>query len=516
MENKFETALKSTLANETTCTENGAIAFATSGHALVDLNFAMSSFRGKNADEIQAAYADAYVENPLLAVKWLFFARDIRGGAGERRLFRICFAWLANKDPELVKRLIPLVAEYGRFDDLFYSGLEGNLWDSVVDFVAAHLKSDLGSEHPSLLAKWLPSVNTSSFKTRTLAKKLYMALGMKEKQYRKALSKLRAKLKVLEVATSSNHWAEIDYNTVPSKANLKYKDAFLKHDHDRRAKYLEDLSKPESKAKINSAAAFPCDIVSKYYGSSPWSTSQTQIDTALEAMWKALPDYVAGNKDGSTLCVVDTSGSMTANIFGSSMTAMQVAYSLGIYFSEKLSGPFKDKVISFSDRPKYISFEQGKSLLDKIRTLERHSECANTDLKKTFMLVLKTAVDNNLKQEDLPSTLLILSDMQFDQGTYVYSNGYDADKTSLMAEISAEFAKHGYHLPRLVYWNICGGIDRSCPIPIQQNEAGVVLMSGFSAALAKMAFSAKIDPYDALVDSLNAERYEAVEKAFNG
>lgn len=514
MENKFETALKSTLANETTVTENGAIAFATSGKALVDLNFAMSSLRGKDATAIQCMFADAFSENPLLAVKWLFFARDVRGGAGERRLFRICLAWLANRNPELVKKLIPLVAEYGRFDDLFYSGLEKDLWDAVVDFVAKQFHDDLESKHPSLLAKWMPSVNTSSPKTRALAKKLRTALGMSEKQYRKNLSSLRKRLAVVEVDASANKWQKINYNAVPSKANLKYKDAFLKHDFERRSQYLADLQKPGSTAKINSSAAFPCDIVYKYYAGNGYSPANME-DAAIEAMWKALPDYVAGHKDGSTLCVVDTSGSMTTFIGqNTKITALVVAESLGIYFAEKLSGPFKDKIITFSGRPKYIDLSEDKSLLSKIRNINRHSEVANTDIKKTFMLVLKTAVDNNLKQEDLPSTLLILSDMHFDQGTYVYNGGYNADKVSLMAEIKDEFAKHGYRLPRLVYWNICGGIDRSSPIPMQMNEAGVVLMSGFSPALAKMAFSGQIDPYLALVETLNSARYNIVEQAF--
>ena len=184
MNNKFETALKSTLNDECIVTENGANAFATSGKMLTDLNFAVSSLRDASAEEIQKKFSDAFYEDKLLAVKWLFFARDIRGnGMGERRLFRICFAWLANVCPELVKKLIPLVATYGRFDDILECGLEGELWDNVVDYVAEQFKNDLESDHPSLLAKWMPSCNTSSPKTRVLAKKLRKSLGMDEKTF---------------------------------------------------------------------------------------------------------------------------------------------------------------------------------------------------------------------------------------------------------------------------------------------------------------------------------------------
>ena len=520
MNNKFENALRSTLNNETILSENGCNMFATSGKALVDINFAVSSLRNAPVDVVQSKYQAAFYEDPLLAVKWLFFARDIRGnGMAERRLFRICFSWLANARPTLVKKLIPLVANYGRFDDIFYSGFEGEMWDAVVDYVAEQFKSDIDNAREdkqiSLLAKWMPSINTSSSKTRALAKKLRQSLGMDEKTYRKNLSMLRAKLKLVEVSASSGNWAEIDYNAVPSMANLKYKNAFLKHDETRRRKYLADLEKPESGAKINSSASFPCDIVNKYFQQPGigWYSKNFNKDATLEAMWKALPDYVAGNNDGSTIVVADSSGSMTAGVSGTGMTALNVAFSLAIYFSEKLTGPFKDKWITFSGRPQYVDMSNCKSLADKLSLSYSKAEVANTDLKKTFMLILKTAVDNNLKQEDLPSNVLLVSDMNFDQGTYQYDS-YGASKCSLMKEIADEFAKHGYKLPRCIYWSVCGGIDRTSPIPVQQMDNGCVLVSGFSPAIAKMVFSAKTNPYDVLVDALNVERYQPIEDVF--
>ena len=520
MNNKFESALKATLNDECVLTENGANAFATSGKALVDINFAVSSLRNATAETIQRKYQAAFYEDSLLAVKWLFFARDIRGnGMAERRLFRICFSWLANARPTLVKKLIPLVANYGRFDDLFYSGFEGEMWDTVVDYVAEQLKSDIDNAREdkpiSLLVKWMPSINTSSSTTRALAKKLRQSLGMDEKTYRKTLSMLRAKLKLVEVNASSGNWAEIDYNAVPSMANLKYKNAFLKHDETRRRKYLADLEKPESGAKINSSASFPCDIVSKYVKQPgiSWCNQNFNKDAALEAMWKALPNYVAGNNDGSTIVVADSSGSMCSSVSGTGITALDVAFSLAIYFSEKLTGPFKDKWITFSGRPQYVDMSNCKSLADKLSLSYSKAEVANTDLKKTFMLILKTAVDNNLKQEDLPSNVLLVSDMNFDKGTYQYDS-YGASKCSLMKEIADKFAKHGYKLPKIVYWSVIGGNARTSPLPVQMNAEGAVLVSGFSPAIAKMVFSAKTNPYDVLVDALNVERYQPIEDAF--
>ena len=517
MSNKFESALKATLNDECVLTENGANAFATSSSKLVDINFAVSSLRSATAEDIQKKFAEAFYENPLLAVKWLFFARDIRGnGMGERRLFRVCFSWLANARPGLVKKLIPLVAEYGRLDDILYAGFEGETWDSVVDYVASQLKKDIDAAADgkpiSLLAKWLPSVNTSSTKTRALAKKLRRALGMDEKTYRKQLSELRSKLKLVEIDASAGNWSKIDYNAVPSQANLKYKNAFLKHDETRRRQYLADLEKPESKAKINAKAAFPSDIVAKY-SKGIWAKNLV-LDPALEAMWKALPNYVAGNADGSTIVVADSSGSMESSVGGTSTRAIDVAFSLAIYFSEKLTGPFKNKWITFSNRPKYVDMSSCKSLADKLNLAYSMAEVANTDLKKTFMLILKTAVDNNLKQEDLPSNVLIVSDMNFDQGTYQY-DAYGASKCALMKEIADEFAEHGYKLPRCVYWSVIGGYGRQAPLPVQMNTAGAVLVSGFSPAIAQMVFSAKTNPYDVLVEALNNKRYQPIEDAFN-
>ena len=530
MSSKFETALKATMNNEIAVTANGACGYATSGKKLLDLNFATSSLRQKSAEEIQKMFADAFYENPLLAVKWLFMARDIRGGMGERRSFRICFTWLANARPELVKKLIPLVSEYGRFDDIFYSGLEDELWNNVVDVVVNQLEQDVknmeAGKPVSLLAKWLPSCNTSSRNTVAIARKLIASLGMSEKQYRKTLAKLRAYLKVIEVKMSAKQWNEIDYEAVPSKANLKYNAAFLRNDEARRREFLGKLEKGE--AKINSSANFPCDIVNAYkngngYG---WScnASLKPIDQALEAMWKAQLDYTVGLDTSSTIVVADGSGSMTSTVSGS-MTALDVANSLAVYFAEKLNGPYKNKYITFSETPKYVDFTKANTLREKLAIALQHNEVANTNIEAVFDLVLDTAVRNGLKQEDLPANILIVSDMAFDMGTswrnagygynrYVYADKYSADKNALFESIKQKWQNAGYKLPRLVYWNVASGAKSA--IPLQTNELGVALLSGYSPAIAKMAFSAKLDPYEVLVDALNVPRYQPVADAVAG
>lgn len=521
MSSKFETALKNELNDEISITENGAVGFKTSGKKLVDLNFSTSSLRKATDDEITKKFSDAFYENKLLAVKWLFFARDIRGGMGERNIFRVCLKWIASTDEDLAKALVPIIAEYGRYDDLF--AFEGTtVWQDVVKLIDKQLTADYeackAKKSFSLLAKWMPSVNTSSTKTKTLAKKLAKELDLTEKQYRKMLSELRAALKVVEVNASANDWSEIDYNAVPSQANLKYKNAFLKHDEVRRRAYLEELNKPDSKAKINASTAFPCDIVRDYSDTAGWRRTLKAKDETLEAMWKALPNYVAGNDSGSTIVVADGSGSMTSCVSGS-MTALDVANSLAIYFAEKLDGPYKDKYITFSMKPQYVDFSKAKSLREKLAIALKHDECANTNVEAVFDLILDAAIKNNLSQDDIPANVLIVSDMEFDSCAYdnsVSNNGYGyygrtgAVNNALFTKIAKRYEAEGYKLPRLVFWNVC---SRTMTIPVQTNKAGVALVSGFSPAIAQMVFSAKTSPYDVLVDMLNKKRYDIVEKA---
>lgn len=522
MSSTFETALKNTLNSEVSYTENGAIGYKTSGKALLDLNFSVSSLRKADKETIEKKFSAAFFENPMYAILWLFFARDARSGMGERRLFRICFAWLANTRPEVVKKLIPLVASYGRWDDLFYSGLEGELWNVVVDYIDTQITLDYknasAGKPATLLAKWCPSINASSPKTVALAKKLCKALKLSEKEYRKMLSKIRAHLKVVEVDASAKNWSEIDYEKVPSLANLKYKNAFLRNDEARRREYLAKLDKGE--AKINSSVAFPCDIVHKYVASvyAYYSYNNIKLDPTLEAMWKSLPDFVKANDAASsTIVCADDSGSMQ-DLASGKMSILTVAQSLAIYFSEKLTGPYKDKCITFSRRPKYLDFTNCKSLIDKIKVMYSHSECANTNIEAVYDLILQTAIDNNLKQEDIPTNVLLVSDLEFDSmvdfnNCYYYdqtNNNYSAKQCALFEQIKKRYEAAGYTMPRTVFWNVG---SRTGTIPIQEHKTGTALISGYSPAIAKMVFSAKTDPYEVLLETIDVERYLPVKEA---
>lgn len=483
-------------------TENGALGHKTTGKYLLDLNFSVSSLRNMKETDVARKFIAAFEEDPVLAMRWLFFARDVRGGMGERRLFRVCMKALAIRNSALAESLVPLVPIYGRWDDLWdLLYMTDEVRNAVVRVVRYQLAQDIlaanRNESISLLAKWMPSVNTSSDKTRGTARILAKSLDLTERQYRKILSKLRSKLNVTETMMSAKQWEDIDYEAVPSQANLLYKDAFLRHDAKRRNEYLESLKKGEK--KINAATLFPHDVVHKY----GWGSA---LDKTVEQLWNNLPDYVQGN--GSTMVVADGSGSMCCNIGDTRVTAWEVAHSLAIYFAQHSKGPYKNRYITFSAFPQFVSLD-GRTLLDNIRIARSHSEMTNTNIEAVFDLILDTAIRTNCKQEDIPQNILILSDMEFDTATRG-GRGFASPSKTLFDTIRNKWENAGYKIPRLVFWNIC---SRTGAIPMKENDLGVALVSGFSPSVCKMVLTNELDPYKALLETIMNPRYDAVENA---
>ena len=503
----FMNAIRNELNNETKLTENGAVGYRTTGKKLLDLNFSVASLRGASEQEIINKFMDAYWEDPVVAIKWLFYTRDCREGLGERRLFRIVIKHLAQEKPEVIKAVFSFAPIYGRYDDLWCL-LDTELKQGVIFVVKAQLSEDItnmrSNKSISLLCKWLPSENASSKETKRYAGIIRKGLDMTSRNYRKMLSEMRKYIEVVECKMSAKQWNEIDYEDVPSRANLIYNNAFLRNDEERRRAYLGALEKGE--AKINAGTLFPHDIIHKYT-SAGWYSRLGNYDAALEGMWKALPNTVKGN--GNTLVVADGSGSMTCNVGGkTSVTALDVANALAIYFAERASGEFKDKYITFSHRPQLVDFSNAKSLHDKIGIALRHNEVADTNIEATFDLILQTAVNNHMSQEDMPKNVLIISDMEFNSAV-----GWNRPNATLFDTIAKKYATHGYKLPRLVFWNVN---SRTGTIPVKENDLGVALVSGFSVNIVNMVMSNKLDPYECLLDVLNVERYQAIEDAIKG
>ena len=510
----FMNSLKETMNNETQLTENGAVGYRSTGKKLLDLNFSVSSLRNKSDREIVDKFIDAFYEDKMLAMKWLFYARDAREGIGERRTFRVIMKYLAENHPSIAKAVIALIPEFGRFDDML-GLLDTELNADVIAVIKKQLNEDaknmMDNKPASLLAKWLPSCNASSKETKRLAKVIYKSIGMTERQYRKTLSKLRDYLNVVEVKMSAKEWGEIEYSAVPSRANLVYNSAFLRNDEDRRRAYLAALERGDKNVKINAGVLFPHDIVHKYMEGG-WSSRLKAKDTTLEELWKALPDFVNGA--GNTICVADGSGSMTVTVGGTKVSALDVANALAVYFAERSSGQFKDNYITFSQRPQLVDFSKASSLREKLEIALKHNEVANTNIEAVFDLVLQTAIDKNMSQDELPQNILILSDMEFDGcATTNSSNGGWGRKRpdqTLFNTIAKKYEAHDYKLPRLVFWNIC---SRTGTIPVKENDLGVALVSGFSPAIVKMVLSNSTDPFECLLEQLKVERYAVVEAA---
>lgn len=493
-------------------TENGAVGYRTTGKALLDLNFSVSSCRNASPEEISGKFVKAYYENPKLAVRWLFFAGDVRQGLGERRLFRTLILYLADNHPDVARALMPLIPEYARWD-IIVALLDTPLADEAATLIRRQMQEDRinmeKGKSISLCAKWLPSGNASAEHTKRMARILAGKLSMTNRQYRQMLSAHRKYLDVVEVKMSSRRWAEIDYRAVPSRANLVYNKAFLRNDEERRREFLGAVKKGEQ--TVHAGVLYPHDIVHSYMknGERTWTKILAPVDDTLEELWKALPDYVQGA--ANTLCIADGSGSMTTTVGNTQITCLDVANALAIYFSEHCMGQFRNTYITFSQTPQFVDLSKGRTLHDKIEIALHYNEVANTNIEAVFDLILRTAVQCRMPQSELPENLLILSDMEFDSATRNYVNGKSVSPDEKLFDTFArKYAAHGYRLPRLVFWNIC---SRTNTIPIRENALGVALVSGFSPVIVKMVLSNEINPYKALVEQLMVPRYDAVEQA---
>lgn len=443
-------------------TENGAPTLRTSNNPLVDF-FALAGATRGNPEMGLDLFKKAFAYDRLSAVRLLFYFRDVRGGQGERQLFRNCLQYLAENENEIAERIAHYVPEYGRWDDLLVLQVE-----TIVPLITAQMKSDLLTDKPSLMAKWLPSVNTSSKATVKLGRALANALDLSEVVYRKTLSKLRKKIKLVEHKMSDREWGKIEYETVPSQASAKYRKAFYRNDEVRYQEYLNSVDKGEK--KINTSTLFPYQVY------------KTVGQVGAEQLWNNLPDYTRGN---NAIVVADVSGSMYGD-------PMAVSVSLALYFAERNKGRFKDHFITFSESP-ILQKIVGKTLRDKVNSIERSNWSMNTDLYKVF----KCVADAISSSEDMPETIYIISDMEFDACVH--------NKTNFQA-IDDLFNTKGLKRPNLVFWNVNA---RNKQVPVEFNTDGVALVSGLSPAIFKMVVENKT-PIELVQDVVSAERYSII------
>ena len=475
-----------------TFTENGAVTYATTMSDCLDLFATAGALRNADDSEIAERFIRAFAEDRDIAMKTLFFARDIRGGLGERRFFRVVMKYLAENYPETVRKNIGNIGEYGRYDDILVL-MDTPCEKDAITYIQMTLADDMkymqAKESVSLMAKWLPSVNASSRETKRLAKKIASGMGMTSESYRKMLSSLRAYIEILE-----NNLRERDYTfsylAQPSKALFKYRKAFMRNDAERYGKFIS-MAK-NSPAVLNTSTLTPYDIVAAVIKNRKgMPVGEREV---LDATWNSLENYADSS---NTLVVVDGSGSMYCGC--TQVTPAAVAESLGIYFAERNEGAFRNHFITFSANPRLIEIK-GKDIFEKVQYCMGYNECSNTNIEKTFDLILNTAVKNRLKQKDMPSRLIIISDMEFDTAT---SN---ASKTNF-ENAKHKFERNGYKLPQLVFWNV-NSFNRQQPV--KMNDRGTLLVSGMSPQIFAMLKDDKLDPYSFMMSVISSARYNRV------
>lgn len=503
--NKLLNAVKE--ATNITRTENGAVTRNTTMSALLDLFGTGAAYRTRSESDCIVLFQKAFDENPIYALKCLFYLRDARGGQGERRFFRVVTKWLADNKTAVMKRNLKYVPEFGRWDDL-YAFIGTVLEKDVFDLMGEQFVLDLQCKTPSLLAKWLKSENTSSAQSRALATKTRKAFGLTPREYRKSLSVLRARINVLERLMSAGQWDKIEFDKIPSKAGLVYRNAFARHDvermrADKDAVAYKDFMQDKN-TKVNAKALYPYEVVAKATGYSgmtrrwDWSEDYDPIErAAINKYWDNLEDYFNG-ASLDALCMIDTSASM----WGTEASApINVAISIGLYAAERARGPFHGHYISFSSRPQLIE-TYGSDFVDKVKRIYSTNLCENTDIEAAFDMLLNTAIKSHCRQSDLPKTIIVVSDMQFDaqRGRYGSSNA------TLMENIAYKWQRAGYQMPELVYWNVQARGNNVIPM---QAKDGITFVSGFSPILFEQIMKGKTG-YDLMMDKLNSARYECI------
>jgi len=466
------------VVNQDARTTNGMLARKSTANACVDLFFAAGASRGKN---IVPQFVAAYVENREVALRIAQWLRDARGGAGERELFKQILVHLESAAPQDAELLLKKVPVIGRFDDLFVFKNPQLKWEAF-NLLGNELRAGNG-----LAAKWTP-------RKGELAKELRDFFGMTPKQYRKTLVNMT---KVVETQMCAKDFDNIEFSHVPSVAHARYKKAFGRNTP-KYAEYITRLQSGEAGVKINAGAVFPYDVLKgaiNTYGISKLNATERG---AIVAQWEALPNFVG---DASVLPMVDSSGSMMCKAGGhkskSDLSCLQVALSLGLYFADKNVGKFKDTFLTFSRSPKLVNLKG--DVLDKITQMNT-GEVANTNLHAAFERVLEVAVKNAVPQAEMPETILILSDMQFDQGV-------DGRDESAMKMIERKFVEAGYTVPRVVFWNL-NAYDN---VPVKFDKRGTALVSGFSPAVAKGVLSGDLEdftPESIMLKTVMVERYD--------
>ena len=477
-------------------TENGAAALNSTSDARLDLFGVIGALRGADQARIERLFSEAYRADPLFATKIAFYARDIRGGLGERETFRTIMRYMAQMHPEALRPNLDLIGVYGRYDDLYCligTPLEAEMWAAMKPRFEEDRRNLEKGEAVSLLAKWIKTADASSAKTRELGILTARKLGYSVYDFKRIVRALRRRIGVIETLMTEGRWDEIRYPEVPSRAMMIYRDAFRRHDGERYELFVNRAVAGQE--KIHAGTLYPYDIVEKV---APrlgcyFSASTLNMDPALEAQWRQLPDYVEAGT--SALVIADTSGSMYGRPLATSV-------GLAVYFAEHNTGAYHNMFMSFS-RTSRIHRLKGETLAQKVSSIDMSDWDMNTNLAAAFDKILQIALIGHVSQDEMPKSLIIISDMEIDACT---------SREWTFYQVAAEkFARYGYVIPNIVFWNVASRHD---VFHADKNRAGVQLVSGQSASTFRHVLeNIGMNPVEAMEKVINSERYEAITMA---
>lgn len=479
----------------TSLTDNDAAAFNTTLDGVLDYFSSAGTIVDMN--DALALFKRAFNEDSLLALKALFYFRDIRGGQGRRDMFRNQIKFLADNAPDKLRGVIKFIPEFGRWDDI-YALIGTNLEQEALSLIKKQMSIDINADTPSLMAKWLKSENTSSTESRRLGTITRKALGLSSRDYRKVLSKLRKRLDVVERKMTAKEWDKIEYSHVPSQAMLKYGRAFQRNDEDRYVEFRNKVTTGE--AKVNTGTLYPHQLVQKINDARFSILGQTENNYRdLNMLWDNLPDMIQG-KGGNTLCMVDVSGSMYSS--AGKVRPIDAAIALGLYVAERTEGHFKNYFLTFSESPRLVTIPADKTFTEKVNFMNDSDWGYNTNIISAFELILKSAVENNVPKSDMPERLVILSDMQFDSAQ---SGSWNP---TIFQRAKDMYNDAGYELPSIVFWNLNGSLNA---FPIQKDEVAVKTLSGFSTNLLSSVLQDDyMTPKEYMLSVLESERYSSI------
>ena len=476
-----------------TRTENGAVALNTTGDARLDFFGTVGSLRTADKERITRLFSEAWKADPLFATRIAFYARDVRGGLGERQTFRTILQYMAQYHPEGLRPNLDLIGVYGRYDDMYCligTPLEDEMWAAMKkQFEEDRMNMEAGNAI-SLLAKWIKTADASSENTRKIGVLTARKLGYSVYEFKRLVRAMRRQIGVVETLMSAGRWDEIRYAAVPSRAMMIYRNAFMRHDEDRFGEFVQRAARGEE--TVHAATLFPYDIIEKVM-EMRWTGCRIREDEVLEAQWRQLPDYVEAGTNA--LVIADTSGSMMGRPLATSV-------GLAVYFAERNTGAYHNMFMSFSGTSR-IQVLKGDTLAQKLRSIDMNDWANNTNLEAAFKHVLEIAVRNRVPAEEMPKSLIVISDMEID---------FCGNKNwTFYEKMAKKFRKFGYQIPNIIFWNVASRHD---VFHADKGRAGVQLASGQSAAVFRQVMQCVgLNPVEAMEKIIGSERYAAIEVA---